>query len=297
MRYRKMTKNHSGNIPGQSAVFSSAFLVSRYPEPETPPKDAKWVIVRENGVYVQAVSPPVLFFSGTGIPPAPAVQTEQYLGHHGTRACYAAEVAPGSVIPGCTFYPNVRELYGIIPEQELAMASLAVRIIDFNRTTLFCGQCGAHTRQSRQERAKICDTCGLVTYPRTSPAVIVLVQRDDRILLARSPRFPSGLYSIIAGFVETNETLEEAVHREVREETGIEIANIRYLGSEPWPFPNSLMIGFIADFAGGEITIDHNEIVSAGWFDRDHLPNLPSNMSISRAIIGWWVSGGDRNGS
>ena len=290
-----MTPEDAGNRIDHTAVFSAGFLQSRYPEPAVPPEDAVRVIVKGHGVYVLPGNPPALFISEDCRRLGLAVQREQYLGHHDSVACYAAEIVSEASIPGCIFYPSVRELFGIIPEADLAVAALAVRIIDFDRTTRFCGQCSTEMRQSRDERAKICDTCGLVIYPRMSPAIIVLIQRDDRILLARSPRFPPDLYSIIAGFVEPGETLEEAVHREVREETGLSITNIRYLGSEPWPFPNSLMIGFVADYAGGEIVIDNNEIVSAGWFDRDHLPMLPLKMSISRALVEWWIAKGNRN--
>jgi NAD+ diphosphatase len=276
-----------------TAKYSAVSLRSQYPEPATPPGDADWVIVREKGVYVFPGTPPSLFFSGNPVEKCPPILRGQYLGHRGSVACYAAEISSDPEIAGCTFYPNIRELYGILSDDELAVAALAVRIVDFDRTTLFCGQCGARNRQSRRERAKCCDTCGLVTYPRTSPAIIVLVRRDDRVLLARSPGFPPDMHSILAGFVEPGENLEEAIHREVREETGIEITNPRYMGSEPWPFPNSLMIGFVADYAGGEIAIDNNEIIAAGWFDRDHLPPLPSTMSISRALIDWWVESTD----
>lgn len=288
-----MTRDTSEETSGHAAIFSAAFLESRYPEPDAVPKEIYWVLVRDNGVYVSPKTPATLFIVGDKKELYPPFQRIQYLGHRGPTAYYAAEVSSEPAVYGGTFYPNIRELYGVIPDEELATAALAVRIIDFDRTTRFCGQCGAPTRQSRQERAKICDACGLITYPRTSPAIIVLVRRDDKVLLARSPRFPPGLHSILAGFVEPAETLEEAAHREVREETGIKITNIRYWGSEPWPFPNSLMIGFIVDYAGGEIVIDNNEIISAGWFDRDYLPNLPSKMSISRALIDWWIAKGN----
>ena len=277
-----------------TAQFSAAFLEARYPEPESLPRSSLRVFVQDNGVYVQSDPVPSLFFPDDFDIPGPALR-EQYLGHLDSRACYAVEVSPCSALPGSHYYPNIRDLYGILPDRELALAALAVRIIDFDRTTTFCGQCGAETRMSRIERAKICDRCGLITYPRTSPAIIVLVMHEDKILLARSPRFPPDLFSIIAGFVEPGETLEEAVHREVKEEVGIRIANIRYMGSEPWPFPHSLMLGFIADYAGGAIAIDNNEIVAAGWFDREHLPTLPSPMSISRALIEYWISGRDHH--
>jgi len=272
------------------AVFSSAFLQPVYPEPEEPPQDAEWVIVRETGVYGKAGTLPTIFFSAeerAGIAP---ILRSQYLGHRGGSACYAVEVAAESGLSGYDYFPNIRDLFGTIPDNELAIAALAVRIIEFDRATQFCGQCGSRTRQSRKERAKVCSSCGRLTYPRISPAIIVLIRRDRCILLARSPRFPPGFHSIIAGFAGPNETLEEAVRREVREEVGIEITNIRYFGSEPWPFPDSLMIGFAAEYAGGEIAIDNNEIVSAGWFDRNNLPDLPRKMSIARALIDWWLA-------
>ncbi len=241
----------TGNHINHKAKFSAAFLRSRYPEPDPVPGNADWVFVKEQGVYLLSGNPPALFFSGGPENNHPDVHNTQYLGHRGSIACYAGEVSPGPELPGCTYYPDVRDLFGILSDEELAVAALAVRLIGFDRTTRFCGRCGSGTRRSRKERAKICDNCGLVAYPRISPAIIVLVRRGDTILLARSPRFPPGLHSIIAGFVEPGETLEEAIPREVREETGIEITNIRYFGSEPWPFPGSLMIGFTADYAGG----------------------------------------------
>lgn len=276
-----------------TAQFSAAFLEACYPEPETLPESPLRVFVQGNGVFVQTGPIPSLFFTEDLELPEPALH-KQYLGHLDSRACYAIEISQDFAVPGSLYYPNIRELYGILPDRELAIAALAARIIDFDRTTTFCGQCGAETRMSRIERAKICDRCGLITYPRTSPAIIVLVRNGDKILLARSPRFPSDLFSIIAGFVEPGETLEEAVHREVKEEVGIRIANIRYIGSEPWPFPNSLMLGFTADYAGGEIAIDNKEIIGADWFDREHMPRLPSPMSISRALIEYWISGRDQ---
>ena len=257
-----------------TAQFSAAFLEARYPEPETLPESSLMVFVQGNGVYVQSDPAPTLFFPEDLEMPGQSLH-EQYLGHLDSRACYAVEVSQDLAVPGSLYYPNIRNLYGILPERELAIAALATRIIDFDRTTTFCGQCGAETRMSRIERAKICDRCGLTTHPRTSPAIIVLVMNGDKILLARSPRFPPDLFSIIAGFVEPRETLEDAVHREVKEEVGIRISNIRYVGSEPWPFPHSLMLGFIADYAGGAIAIDNNEIIAASWFDREHLPTLP----------------------
>jgi NAD+ diphosphatase len=135
------------------------------------------------------------------------------------------------------------------------------------------------------QRAKQCPQCKLVNYPRLSPSIIVAVRRGNELLLARSPRFPAGMYSVLAGFVEPGETLEQAVEREVQEEVGLTVKNICYFGSQPWPFPNSLMIGYRAEYAGGEIQIDRVEIEDAGWYTAEHLPAIPSRISIARQLI------------
>nr|WP_319540471.1 NAD(+) diphosphatase [uncultured Methanospirillum sp.] len=171
----------------------------------------------------------------------------------------------------------------------MAIASYAVRILDFYRSTAFCGVYGTKTNPVATERARICPCCSRIVYPRISPAIIILIKKGDEILLAHSPRFPSGFYSVIAGFNEPGENLEQTVRREVSEEVGIMVQNIRYFGSEPWPFPDSLMIGFVADYAGGEISVDKQEIDDAGWFTRDNLPQVPSKESISRALIEAWI--------
>ncbi len=168
-------------------------------------------------------------------------------------------------------------------------------MVAWDRTHRFCGQCGAPTEDEPHERAKRCPACGLIGYPRLSPAIIIAVVRKtdqgDRLLLARNHRFPTGRYSVIAGFVEPGETLEECAQREVCEEVGIRIRNVRYFGSQPWPFPNSLMIAFTAEYAGGEITLEESEIAEAGWFAAGALPDIPPRMSISRRLIDWFVAG------
>jgi NAD+ diphosphatase len=224
----------------------------------------------------------------SGIP----LERYQYLGVRGNVPYYAGEIGKDTPLPEGTEHSGIRNLFGLIPDEELALAAFAAGIIRFDRTTRFCGRCGHETRQLRTERAKQCDICGLVTYPRLSPAIIVLVQREGRALLARSPRSPPGMFGLVAGFVEPGENLEHAVVRELREETGIFVKNIRYFGSEPWPFPDSLMVGFTADFAGGDLVVDTSEIESASWFDRHHLPRIPEKLSISRALIDWWMEQG-----
>jgi len=184
---------------------------------------------------------------------------------------------------------SLRRLYGAVPEDYFWIAGRALQIVDWDRTHRFCGRCGAPTQRMETERARRCTSCDLANYPRIAPAVIVLVRRDDRILLARSSNFPDAFYSVLAGFVEPGESLEDTVRREIFEEVGIELRDVRYFGSQPWPFPHSLMVGFTAWHAGGEIQIDEHEIVDADWFHVDNLPRLPGKLSIARSLIDWYI--------
>ncbi len=167
----------------------------------------------------------------------------------------------------------------------LGILGRAVQLARFDQTTRFCGRCGSATHMKEDEIAKLCPRCGLLTFPRLSPAIIVRITDGDRILLARSPHFPPGMYSVLAGFIEPGESLEAGVHREVFEEVGVRVTGLTYFGSQPWPFPDSLMIGFVAEYREGSIRCDGVEIEDAGWFGRDRLPELPGPLSISRALI------------
>jgi NAD+ diphosphatase len=206
------------------------------------------------------------------------------------RTCWAAEVAPDAKQPEGMVFRDLRSLFSGANEDFFKMAGRAKQIVGWNATHRFCGRCGGGTEPVPGELAKKCTRCGMLHYPRLSPAIIVLVRDGSRILLARSPGFPPGMYSVLAGFVEPGETIEEAIRREVREEVGIEVANVRYFGSQPWPFPNSLMIGFTTEYAGGELEIDPTEIEDAGWYEADDFPPLPPKVSIARAMIDGFVA-------
>ena len=212
-----------------------------------------------------------------------------FLGSLDGEACYSAEVPEDADPPPGMLFSGLRSLFDSLDSAFYRLAVVAVQVVDWDRTHQFCGRCGEKTRYKEGERAKECPRCGLTSFPRISPAVIVAVERGEKLLMARANRFPTAFYSVLAGFVEPGETLEEAVAREVKEEVGIELANISYFGSQPWPFPDSLMIGFTAQYAGGEICIDEAEIVDAGWFGADELPTLPGKISIARQLIDWFV--------
>jgi NAD+ diphosphatase len=200
-----------------------------------------------------------------------------------------ARPADAAVPPGLEA-AGLRGLFGRLPEELWQVAGRAMQLLEFARTHRLCGACGTPTTRVPGEHSRRCPACTLTVYPRVAPAIIVLVRRGDEALLAHGPKFPASFFSTLAGFVEPGESLEETLDREVREEAGIEVANPRYFGSQPWPFPHSLMVGFTADYAGGDLRVDGVEIGEARWFRADALPPIPPRVSIARALIDAWVA-------
>jgi NAD+ diphosphatase len=212
----------------------------------------------------------------------------QYLGVLGEQHCFAAELTAGIEAPQGWVWQGLRGLFGALDDAQFALAGRALQIVDWDRTHQYCGACGRPTVARTSERSRECPGCGLVAYPRLAPAVMALVRRGSELLLARSPRFTKGVYSAMAGFVEPGETLEQCLEREVYEEVGIRVRDVRYFASQPWPFPHSLMIAFFAEHDAGEIRIDDAEIEDARWFDIENienLPRLPARISIARRLI------------
>ncbi|GBG55796.1 NADH pyrophosphatase [Sporomusaceae bacterium FL31] len=187
---------------------------------------------------------------------------------------------------------KLKQLSEHMAEEYFAMAFRAYHILNWLKSNQYCGCCSGSMQivQEPQEIAVKCQLCGHIVYPRISPAIIVAVFKDNEILLAHSSRFPPGRYSVIAGFVEPGETIENCVCRELHEEVGITVDNIQYFGNQPWPFPDSLMIAFTARYVSGEITIDNHEIVAAGWFTADALPDIPDKGTISRQLIDCFIA-------
>lgn len=180
----------------------------------------------------------------------------------------------------------------IVDEEIYLIASKANLLLNWLKLNQHCGKCGAkmYIKDSKVERAMVCSNCGNTTWPRTSPAVIVAVTKGDRLLLARNKQFPNRRFSVIAGFVEYGETFEECVKREVFEEVGIKVKNIEYFGSQPWPYPNSMMIGFTAEYLDGDIKVDGKEIVEADWFSKDEIPGMVNkSVSIGSQLIEWFL--------
>jgi NAD+ diphosphatase len=209
-----------------------------------------------------------------------------FLGMLADCPCVALTLDPAAVAPAGTRLGGLRSLFFRIPDDQLAIAGRAFQVTEWDRSHRYCGRCGTPTRDKPDERAKLCPACGYTAYPRISPAMMALVTRGSELLLARSRRFANtSMYSALAGFVEAGETIEDCVVREVREEVGVEVKDLRYFGSQSWPFPHSLMIAYTAEYAGGDIRLDDEEIVEARWFRADALPQMPPGISIARRLI------------
>jgi NAD+ diphosphatase len=220
---------------------------------------------------------------GSLSPGAPLeADVRHYLGRLGGLDAWALRVAAAP--PGWRRVP-LRAAMMAMPAPQMAVAARASQVLEWDRTHRFCGVCGTPTEHVAHERARRCPSCAQVAYPRVTPAMMVLVWRPGEVLLARAPHFAKGMYSALAGFVEAGETLEQCVERETAEEVGVRIADLRYFGSQSWPFPHSLMVAFSARWTSGEIVPQAGEIEDAQWYALDALPLVPPRFSISGHLI------------
>lgn len=255
--------------------------------PEQPPL---WFVFQEHGLLIaeDPAQPPLPEFTDPlylGLPP----DAGYFIGWLGGRPCYAARLESEVPAPAGFFPEQLRRLVGRLDDNRFAMAGRASQVLTWARNHRFCSRCGEPTRQHERDFAMVCPDCGYSQYPRITPCVIMLVTRGEEALLAHSPRFPEGFYSCLAGFMEPGETAEQAVRREIMEETAIEVCNLRYHGSQSWPFPHSLMLGFRAEYRGGDIRVDGEEILDARWWRVEELPGIPPRGSIARNLIDDWV--------
>lgn len=255
----------------------------------TPPavqdSPALWFVFRHGAILVSNAESAALPCCCTLEEHGVATVRSHYLGLLGNQHCYAAEIDAVHPLPAGWAPLGLRDLFGMVDSTLAALSGRALQIIDWERDHQFCSRCGTPMQARTDERARTCPACRFTTYPLVSPAVMVLITRGRELLLARKGAWPPGRYSAIAGFVEPGEMLEDTVTRETREEVGVEVGNLRYFGSQPWPFPHSLMVAFTAEYAGGAVRPDGVEIEEAAWFDAGALPRLPPSVSISRRLI------------
>lgn len=231
--------------------------------------------------------------TGYSIPPLKSVpdwlnanQSVHPLGQYQNTAFEVIEVSGPKELPLPYQWMALRPALEAVFPAGFGLLVRAHQVLNWDKNHRYCGHCGTLTQKNTTGFEKQCPSCHLLFYPRISPSIIVLIRKDNEILLARKADFMPNVYGLIAGFVEVGESLEQTVQREVYEEVGLEVNNIQYFDSQPWPFPDSLMIAFTADYAGGEIKLRDGELEAAGWYRADNLPGLPrSSISISRKLI------------
>ena len=259
--------------------------------PAAPSASSLWFAVRRGEILVTDGPTPRVPTGAEAPIEALALHT---LGSLFDDHVFALDVDTHADEPEGHMWVPLRQLYGKLDDVQWTIAGRAEQIIAWDRTHRCCGRCGTPTDAQTSERSRKCPSCALLAYPRLSPATITRVTRgegaDEEILLAWGRQFPGRFYSVLAGFVEPGESLEQCVIREIKEETGVDVVDVRYYASQPWPFPNSLMIGFTARYAGGELVLQEEEIVEAGWYKRDALPPCPKGgMSIAGWLIEDWL--------
>jgi NAD+ diphosphatase len=274
------------NFTNNLTTFQSEHIT---PKPES--KDAFYFLTYNQHIIVVSNG------SKTEIPDHKAFQALAlndeallYFGKMDNKYCYTMHLPEEIDLPENYSMERLRGLYDVLEDSVFWVAGRASHIANWDFTHQYCGRCGNKMILKKSERAKICSSCNSTTYPRISPAIIVAVTKGDQILLGRGANWAKNTFSVLAGFVDIGESLEDCVKREVKEEVNIDIKNIRYFGSQPWAFPDTLMVGFTAEYAGGEIDVDENEIAEAHWFSRDKLPGLSQKPSISRELIDWYIN-------
>lgn len=256
--------------------FTSLLVAQDHPAPRTLIFSGDALLVREADLGLPEPH-------AIGSPAGPLLPVGLLDGHYYQTSWVPQGHAPA---PGLVFR-KLRSLFGAVEDSQVAVAGRGYQIAEWARTHRFCGACGGPTEHVAGERCARCPACGHSAYPRISPAMMVLIRRGDSILLARHTLSPTRFFTALAGFLEAGESIEDAVHREVYEEVGLKVRNVQYFGSQPWPFPHSLMIAFTADYESGEIRIDEAEIAEAGWFGPgDPFPNVPPlGLSIAGHLI------------
>ena len=211
---------------------------------------------------------------------------KQFLGYLNDRPCFLSELTSESKLDSNLMLTPLRNLLGRIPDTLFTICSRSIQLSEWSQNNQFCGKCGSKMNNHEKERAMYCECNNILVYPRISPCIIVLVTKGEELLLAHNKNFPGAFYSTLAGFIEAGESAESAIHREIYEEVKVKVKNIKYFGSQSWPFPSQLMLGYHAEYLEGDITPDGEEIDSADWFHYKELPQVPTgNISISGQLI------------
>lgn len=273
------------NLPFNRSALPGGFVLQPTPQPLDQQQPAQWIVLQganlllhEHGDGLQLpqgelpaelllTAPPLAFASWQG------------------RQLLVTVVSAQNALPAGLVAEPFNASRERIPTDLMTIAGIGKQLLHWQQMSRFCSRCGGQPRQLEDSWGKKCPDCGSEHFPHIHPCAIVLIRRGDQLLLIHKPEWPQGRYSLVAGFLDVGESLEECAIRETREETGVAIKNVRYVTSQCWPFPSQLMTGFVADYAGGDIQVDGNEVEDARWFTIGHLPNLPAQRSIARFLI------------
>ncbi len=273
--------------------FNAACLQGRFtpaPPDADPGGEGFWFVMRGTELLTLPDESTPALPEGAS-PPVPAVAPAFYFGLWQGRPCRALPLPREAELPEGMTLANLLAAEPRLPIELLTLAAMAGQLLHWERGSRHCARCGNPMESLPAERGKRCPACGHLSYPHIHPCVIVLVRRGDEARLTRKREWAPGRYSLVAGFLDFGECFEEAVAREVLEETGVTVENVRYLGSQAWPFPSQVMAGFVADYVSGEVVVEEKELEDARWFRRDALPALPPRRSIARWIIDRWLAG------
>jgi NAD+ diphosphatase len=277
----------ASQLPFNGESFEGRFVPAT-PATATPPdREGRWFFVQDQSIFLLEGRDGIGRIPLGGIPAVFEGQVESivHFGSYLDTPCWAASVNAGFAAP--VGYVCERLAPGQIQLNDdlLSLCGLAQQATSWEATSRHCPRCGEATATIKGERGKRCPRCKYDHYPHLHPAVIVLIKDGERILLTRKSFWAKGRYGLVAGFVDIGESLEAAVQREIREEVGVEVTDIRYVASQYWPFPSQIMIGFVATYIGGELRVDHTELEDARWFPLHELPDLPGKHSIARFIL------------
>jgi len=273
------------NIPFNNTFIKDLFVPGSPHYLPGQPESGYWAIIQGNMMVLQ---------SGETLPTLPFGELPDWLAPSAVPLNIGLwRGRPLRIFPleaGCIIQPPfmaeaLNAVVQTVDNATLGICGLARQILHWDEQSRFCPLCGGSTQPFSREWGRHCSVCNARQFPKISPCAIVLVRRDDQLLLVRNAAWPSGRYSLAAGFLNLGESLEECAAREVKEETGIDICDITYVGSQSWPFPSQVMVGFVARYAGGELVVDHTELEDARWFPVSNLPTLPPTRSIARRII------------
>ncbi len=280
-------------LPFNRDCLGDTFVPAKLSEAGLEPR-GHWLIVQGQGLVVLGEAAPFRLPVGD-LPPGFDGRLERplCLGTLGGTPCWVAALPADAALPAGFARETLVPMQGTrLPDDLLSLGGIALQALHWESTSGHCPRCGAPTERIPGEWGKRCPRCRYEHFPHLHPAVIVLVRDGDRCLLTRKAGWAPGRYGLVAGFVDNGESLEGAVHREVREEVGVEVTDLRYVGSQNWPFPSQLMVGFVARYAGGELRIDRDELEDARWFPGDALPNRPSRHSIAGFILDHYAASG-----